>query len=106
MGRMLVLLNPSAQGGRAQRRFAQFDAIALDLLIARRFSRLGALAMLPKLLRGTHLGDPRVSAHTFRTLKIASDTPLPLAADGEYLGAARYIEISMNAWLIMALPIN
>ncbi|MCM5570534.1 hypothetical protein M6I34_08440 [Burkholderiaceae bacterium FT117] len=59
---------------------------ALDLVLAGRFGRLGALAMLPRLLLGRHLGHPEVRALRFAELAIEADSPIPVAADGEPLG--------------------
>lgn len=67
----------------------------LNLLLAGRFSRLGALAMLPRLLTGTHLGHSRISTRAFETLTVISDSDLPLAADGEFLGYARHLRLSV-----------
>lgn len=69
----------------------------LDLLIAGAFGRLGTLAMLPRLLRGTHLSHPRVAAHGFQRVVIESERPLPVAADGEPLEALRRIEVRVRA---------
>jgi diacylglycerol kinase (ATP) len=82
---------------------AQIDDGALDLLVARRFSRGGALAMLPRLLRGTHLSDPRISTCRFRTLQLSSEAPIPLAADGEFLGETHGLTIKLHAQRIMAI---
>jgi diacylglycerol kinase family enzyme len=49
--------------------------------------RGGVLTLLPRLLRGTHLSDPRVALQPFQTLEVQAAEPVPLAADGEYLGA-------------------
>lgn len=82
---------------------ARLDDEALNLLIARQFSRFGALVMLPHLLRGTHLGDHRISTHAFHTLRIESETPLPLAADGEYLGTTQLLALSINNLKLRAI---
>ncbi|WP_332741730.1 diacylglycerol/lipid kinase family protein [Hydrogenophaga sp.] len=67
----------------------------LNLLLAGPFGRLGVLAMLPRLLTGTHLGHSRISTRAFETLTVVSDTDLPLAADGEFLGYARHLRMSV-----------
>lgn len=67
----------------------------LDLLLAARLGRLGVLGMLPRLLAGRHLGHAQVATASFTTLRIASDTPLPLAADGEALQAASEVEVEV-----------
>ena len=61
---------------------------ALDLLIAGRFSRLGALLMLPRLLVGRHLSDARIYHCRFTDMAIHAVPPVPIAVDGEYLGEA------------------
>ena len=66
---------------------ARIDDGRLDLLLAGPFGRLGALRMLPRLLAGSHLADNRVSTRSYRSLQVTSDTPIPLAADGEPLPA-------------------
>lgn len=67
----------------------------LNLLLAGPFGRLGALAMLPRLLTGTHLGHSRIRTLAFETLTVVSDNDLPLAADGEFLGYARHLRLSV-----------
>lgn len=74
----------------------------LNLLLAGQFGRLGALGMLPRLLTGTHLGHSRISTRAFESLTVISDTDLPLAADGEFLGYARHLKLSV---LPGALPV-
>ncbi len=69
----------------------------LDLLLAGPFGRAGVLQMLPRLLMGRHLGQPRVRAIPFRQARFAAAQPVPLAAEGEPLGATR-------AWQIDVLP--
>ncbi len=66
---------------------ARTDDGRLEVLRAAAMGRARVLALLPRLLRGTHLGDPRVSLQGCATLELASaGAPLPVAADGEYLG--------------------
>jgi diacylglycerol kinase family enzyme len=69
----------------------------LDLLVAGRFSRPGTLAMLPRLLKGTHLANPKVHTWTFQSMQIESDDELPLAADGEPLAPLRRFEVRVRA---------
>ncbi len=75
---------------------ARIDDALFDLLVAGRFDRLPALLMLPRLLAGWHLGHARVRTHALRELRIESINaaePVPLAADGEYLGEARRVQV-------------
>jgi len=75
---------------------ARIDDGRLDLLLAGEFGRVGALRMLPRLLAGTHLRDARVSTSSYRSLQIMSDTPIPLAADGEPLSAVCSFRIDVR----------
>ena len=65
---------------------ARIDDGQLELLRAQAMGRAGVLTLLPRLLRGSHLGDPRVSLQTFQTLQAQAQDPVPLAVDGEFLG--------------------
>lgn len=76
---------------------ACIDDGRLDLLRAQAMGRVGVLTLLPRLLRGRHLGDPRVSLQTFQTLQVQAQDPVPLAVDGEYLGA-------FNRFAVRVLP--
>jgi diacylglycerol kinase family enzyme len=62
---------------------------------------LGTLQMLrflPKTLRGTHVGASCVHMRTARRVRISSDTPLAVHADGEVLFEdARELEIEVAA---------
>lgn len=80
------LNTPSYGSGMPIAPAARIDDGALDAVVAGRFGRAGALAMLPRLLLGRHLGHPRVLAAQFAELAIEADAPIPIAADGEPLG--------------------
>ena len=70
---------------------ARNDDGLLDVMIAQGLGRIGILSLLPKVMNGTHIGDPRVQfAHTAR-LVIESPEPLTIETDGEipYLDAHR-----------------
>ena len=90
-----TLNTPSYGSGMPAVPHARVDDGALDLLIAGRFNRPQVLAMLPRLLLGRHLSHPRVQTQRFQSLRIASAQPLPLAADGEYLGGALDFTLSV-----------
>jgi diacylglycerol kinase (ATP) len=74
---------------------ARIDDGRLDLLLAGPFGRPGALFMLPRLLTGTHGSHPQVQLQPCRRLCIDSPHDLPLAADGEWLGPARRITVTV-----------
>ncbi len=69
----------------------------LDLLIAGQFGRAGTLAMLPRLLTGSHIHHPRVQLARFRTMHLQSNRPMPHAADGEPLPPASDLQIRIQA---------
>ena len=69
---------------------ARNDDGVLNLLLAGAFGRAGTLWVLPLLLAGRHLGHPKVRTRAFRKMVIASTEPVPLAADGEYLGESGF----------------
>lgn len=74
---------------------AAIDDGQLNLLLAGRFERVTTLLMLPRLLAGRHLGHPRVQTRAFSRLTLHATTPVPLAADGEYLGQTRQLELQV-----------
>ena len=65
---------------------ARIDDGQLELLRAQAMGRAGVLTLLPRLLRGTHLADPRVSLKPFQSLQVQAEQPVPMAVDGEFLG--------------------
>ena len=67
---------------------ALMDDGLLDVVLAPRLSRWDILTILPRLLRGTHLGHPRVEHFRTRHLHVESTPPTPIHADGEVLAAA------------------
>lgn len=74
----------------------------LDALLAGPFGRLGTLVVLPLLLAGQHLRHPRVRTHGFATMTLRSSQPIPLAADGEYLGETHAVTLTVRPG---ALPV-
>lgn len=75
---------------------AQVDDGLLDVMIAKGLGRLGILSLLPKVMKGTHVGDPRVYFAQARRVVIESPDALTVEADGEipYLGA-HHLEIEI-----------
>ncbi len=69
----------------------------LDLLLAGPFGRVGALTMLPRLLKGTHLPHAKIHTWTFQSMQFESDRELPLAADGEPVEPLRRFEVRVRA---------
>lgn len=75
---------------------ARIDDGMLDVCVCDGLGTLRILRFLPKVLRGTHVGESCVHMRTARHVRITSDTPLPVHADGEILSeAARELEIEI-----------
>lgn len=68
----------------------------LDLLLAGRFTRAATLAMLPRLLTGTHLTHARVHTRAFAELQVDAAQPMPMAADGEPLPACERFTVRVR----------
>lgn len=95
-GRMLFassLNTPSYGSGMPAAPGARIDDGALELLRVGAFGRLGALAMMPLLLTGQHLRHARVALGRFRSLRMTSPAPVPLALDGEPLPPAACLDV-------------
>ena len=75
---------------------ATLDDGRLDLCIVRRVGRLGILQLIPKFLKGVHVGDPRVQMD--RGGRVIVEVPDGLAThlDGEiFSDAARWLDIEI-----------
>jgi len=99
-----TLNTPTYGGGMRAVPTARVDDGRLDLLLARRFGRAGALAMLPRLLLGRHLGHRECRHLAFEKLEIDAEAPLPLAADGEPMAAARQIVVRVGCGVLRVVP--
>jgi diacylglycerol kinase (ATP) len=75
---------------------AQLGDGRLELLLAGQFSRTATLAMLPRLLAGTHLTHARVHSRPFAELHVEADRPLPMAADGEALPSSQRFQVRVR----------
>ncbi len=62
---------------------ARNDDGLLDVMIAAGLGRVGILTLLPKVMQGTHLGDPRVQFARAARVVIESPDALTIEADGE-----------------------
>jgi diacylglycerol kinase family enzyme len=87
------LNTPSFGSGMPAVPHARIDDGQLDALLAGPMGRPGVLNMLPRLLIGQHLTDPRLQCRPFKTLTIDCVDGVPLAADGEYLGLATQLRV-------------
>jgi diacylglycerol kinase (ATP) len=96
-----VLNTPSYGSGMRAVPGARIADAKLNLLVAGRFGRVGTLLMLPRLLLGLHLRHAKVRTRSFDTLRVLSDTPIPLAADGEPMAPQREFEVRVRPSAIM-----
>ena len=62
---------------------AQVDDGLFDVMIADGLGRVGILSLLPKVMKGTHVGDPRVKFFKSPRIVIQSPDPLGVECDGE-----------------------
>jgi diacylglycerol kinase family enzyme len=83
---------------------ARADDGHLDLIVARDCSRLDIVALVPKIMRGAHTGDPRLRMARARRVAIESDAPLLVEADGEIaFEDARRLEIEVQPQALRVL---
>ena len=82
---------------------ARIDDGRLDALVAGRFGRAATLFMLPRLLAGRHLSHPRVQVRTFQQMRVSSQLPCRLAADGEPAGQACLWEVGVCPGALQAV---
>jgi diacylglycerol kinase (ATP) len=75
---------------------ARLDDGQLNLLLAGDISLAQTLLLLPRLLVGKHLSHPKVHTQPFQSMQINAAKPVPIAADGEYLGLSRKITIRVQ----------
>lgn len=75
---------------------ARPDDGQLNLLLAGEVRLPEVMHLLPRLLAGWHLHQPKVKHQDFTALQIDAAEPVPLAADGEYLGATNQIKIQIR----------
>jgi diacylglycerol kinase (ATP) len=63
----------------------------LDVVVLRKSARSAFLAVVPAILRGTHVGSARFEITTARSIRVDFAEPAPVQADGELLarGATR-----------------
>ncbi|WP_119870142.1 diacylglycerol kinase family protein [Frondihabitans sp. 762G35] len=73
-------------GGIALAPDAVVDDGLLDVLVVERLSRIGFLRLFPSVSKGRHLGDPRVTVHRARRVRIEAAGVVAFG-DGERLGS-------------------
>jgi len=66
---------------------AELDDGKLDVLISKKCSKLTFLRELPKVFKGRHLDSPHVEVLRGEAIKVSSDRPFVIYADGDPIGA-------------------
>ncbi len=94
---------PSYGAGMPAMPLARINDGRLNILVAGHFGAWGALAMMPRLLRGKHLQHAQVFSADFAVARLQSSPALPLAADGEALADASVFEVRVRAGALMAV---
>lgn len=74
---------------------AKNDDGLLDLVVVQPVSRLRVFALLPRLMRGTHLTAPEVSSATVQSLTLVASDPVPSHLDGEVQPLQREFQIEL-----------
>ncbi len=75
---------------------AKPDDGLLDIVVAGRFGRLGTLGILPRVMKGTHVGHAKISLFQGRSLHIHWETPRPGHMEGELLEPSRDFHIELR----------
>jgi YegS/Rv2252/BmrU family lipid kinase len=65
---------------------AMLDDRMLDVLLVEEHSRVRFLRMMPKVFRGTHVGEPQAVFLTGQTIEIRADRTFAVYADGDPIG--------------------
>jgi YegS/Rv2252/BmrU family lipid kinase len=73
-------------GGMYMAPHARPDDGRLEVIIARDFTKVETLQVLPKVFTGGHLAHPKVSHRPGVEIRVESDIPLAIHADGETVG--------------------
>lgn len=83
-----VLMTTICNGGREGGGFlispdSKIDDGILQFLAVKKISRLMMFRLVPEFMKGAHLRFPRIQLGSFKTLRMQSDRPLYIHADGE-----------------------
>jgi diacylglycerol kinase (ATP) len=105
---MLTLGNgPREGGGFMTTPAAKVDDGVFDYVNVPHMGRLSILALLPRVMNGTHGADKRLTISTFKKLRLEADRALPIHTDGElwspYQVNTRTVEVEILAGAIQLL---
>jgi YegS/Rv2252/BmrU family lipid kinase len=71
-----------------------FDG-TFDVLVAGNFGRMGALGILPKVMKGRHLGHPKIRLTRGKRVHLRWAKPRPGHMEGQLLAAAQEFDIEL-----------
>lgn len=72
---------------------AENDDGALDLVYAESVTRMRVISLLPKLIRGRHVGEAGIASHRIESFELIADAPVPSHLDGEVQSLQREFRI-------------
>jgi diacylglycerol kinase (ATP) len=85
---MIAIANgPAYGGGMRVAPHARLDSGELELCVIGELSKLAFLGAFPRVFKGTHVTHPAVTMLRGKQIRIESDVPLHLVADGEKAGS-------------------
>lgn len=67
-----------------------------DVIVAGSIGRLGALAILPQVMQGRHLGHPQVFSFRGRRVKLRWEIPRPAHLEGELMAATSEFDLEIR----------
>jgi diacylglycerol kinase (ATP) len=76
---------------------AKVDDGLLDIVIAGNFGRLGTLGILPKVLKGTHVGHPKIKILRGKEIRLEWSRARPGHMEGEFLEPATIFDIKIQS---------
>jgi YegS/Rv2252/BmrU family lipid kinase len=86
-GYSVIVANSKAYGGGMYVvPHAELDDGKLDVMLSSGGSKLHFLTNLPKIFKGTHVGDPRISFVRGEEVEVSADRPFVVYADGDPIG--------------------
>jgi len=83
---MAAANTPWYAGGMYMAPHARPDDGRLEIITARDLGRVETLGLLPRVFSGAHLRHPKVAHRSAREVRVESDLPLAIHADGETVG--------------------
>jgi diacylglycerol kinase (ATP) len=82
---------------------ARNDDGVLDVVVAGAFDKLGTLGILPKVMRGRHLGHPKVHLFQGKDVRLTWQRPQHAHAEGEQLTAGTSFHVTLRPGALRVL---